>query len=133
VRIPHELQGPILYFCALTSATASSWAVGEPGTGAEVGAGLRFLAVRPKNCERKKFSQRNHIPGAIHFLAPGKRGWPPSSSSLFRLSLAEILLALDQIISWWLNEGPKSVASSLEISSKSPVDGQQIKRRRKEG
>jgi hypothetical protein len=35
-RIPHELQDLILYFRALPSATASSRAVEEPGTGAEV-------------------------------------------------------------------------------------------------
>src|SRR5208337_3306984 len=35
-RIPHELQGPILHFRTLPSATASSRGVGEPGTGAKV-------------------------------------------------------------------------------------------------
>ncbi len=35
-RIPHELQSPLLYFRALSSATASSRAGGEPGTGAAV-------------------------------------------------------------------------------------------------
>ncbi len=32
-RIPHELQGPILYFRTFPSATASSRGVGEPGSG----------------------------------------------------------------------------------------------------
>src|SRR5271157_4433692 len=35
-RLPHELQGPILHFRTLPSATASSRGVGEPGTGAKV-------------------------------------------------------------------------------------------------
>src|SRR5271157_700825 len=36
LRIPHELQGRVLYFRTLPSPTASSRAVGEPGTGAYV-------------------------------------------------------------------------------------------------
>jgi len=35
-RIPHELQGLVLYISPLSSLTASSRVVGEPGTGAYV-------------------------------------------------------------------------------------------------
>ena len=35
-QLPYELQGLILCVCTLTSVTASSRAVGEPGTGAKV-------------------------------------------------------------------------------------------------
>jgi len=50
---PHELQGPILSFRTLPSATACSRGVGEPGTGAEV-VQDQFFTGTGRACGRKK-------------------------------------------------------------------------------
>src|SRR5208337_3301539 len=50
---PHELQGPILSFRTLPSATACSRGVGEPGTGAEVVQDQLFTGTG-RACGRKK-------------------------------------------------------------------------------
>jgi hypothetical protein len=125
-RIPHELQDLSLYFRTLPSATASSPAAGEPGTGAEVVKDRTGPDLDERIIYTQYVTEPGNFFGQINPFLPARRR-PTVDHSLmaggaqrhFPCLRATMPPSLETMRGNWKNQFSNS--SSLDTSCRSPL------------